>query len=248
MQTVVFDIDGTLSFDGRQINEEIVAAIQALEHAGHRVIFASARPIRDLLPIVPEFRQNELIGANGALLAQRGVVRIRSPFAAADLALVIQLIQTTDLDYIADGSWDYAARVRSAQPILAQVDPDQLAHRISLADLDPVSKVILLNLAPPLRRRLMTELRNQTALTVVAHTDEGNLDLTAAGIDKATALETLGVTDYVAFGNDQNDRQLLAGARSGIWVRSKPTLAVPAGCTICEPTVKSVAAAIRHLI
>ncbi|EGQ1321415.1 hypothetical protein DA471_03030 [Staphylococcus aureus] len=49
----VFDIDGTLCFDGRLIDQTIIDTLLQLQHAGHELIFASARPIRDLLPVLP---------------------------------------------------------------------------------------------------------------------------------------------------------------------------------------------------
>lgn len=40
----VFDLDGTLCFNGKSIDKEIIDALQELKFAGHQVIFASARP------------------------------------------------------------------------------------------------------------------------------------------------------------------------------------------------------------
>ncbi|ORN86969.1 hypothetical protein B8A12_15265, partial [Staphylococcus aureus] len=42
----VFDIDGTLCFDGRLIDQTIIDTLLQLQHDGHELIFASARPIR----------------------------------------------------------------------------------------------------------------------------------------------------------------------------------------------------------
>lgn len=67
----VFDIDGTLCFDGRLIDQTIIDTLLQLQHDGHELIFASARPIRDLLPVLPSvFHQHTLIGANGAMISQ----------------------------------------------------------------------------------------------------------------------------------------------------------------------------------
>ncbi|MDU7269678.1 MAG: HAD hydrolase family protein, partial [Staphylococcus lugdunensis] len=43
----VFDIDGTLCFDGQHIDNRIISRLKQLQSYGHQVIFASARPIRD---------------------------------------------------------------------------------------------------------------------------------------------------------------------------------------------------------
>ena len=50
----VFDIDGTTSFNGMVIEPAIEREIYALLQAGHRVVFASARPVRDILPMLSE--------------------------------------------------------------------------------------------------------------------------------------------------------------------------------------------------
>ena len=50
----VFDLDGTISFSGREIAPDIIAELKKIEELGHQIVFASARPIRDLLPVLPE--------------------------------------------------------------------------------------------------------------------------------------------------------------------------------------------------
>ena len=41
-----------------------------LRQANHNVIFASARPIRDLIPVIPEFADDTLIGGNGSIISK----------------------------------------------------------------------------------------------------------------------------------------------------------------------------------
>ncbi len=57
----VFDLDGTLSFDGVTIDDEIKQVLLRAEEFGHEVAFASARSYRDCLgllgdPIEPATR------------------------------------------------------------------------------------------------------------------------------------------------------------------------------------------------
>lgn len=225
--TFVFDIDGTLSFDGVTIDPQIRRALDRLRAAGHRVIFASARPIRDLQKIIAGLGAEVLIGGNGALIQdQSGVVTAQRPLTAATTARLKRLIVQADLDYVMDSHWDYAARVQPSDPIQKQLDPHQLARRLPLAELQGVVKVILLNLTTAQRAEVLQILQDQP-VTVVEHAGEGHLDITAAGIDKFGALKQLGIDDYVAFGNDHNDRTLLAHAQRAVWVTSKPALGIP---------------------
>ena len=63
----IFDIDGTICFDGCSIDPSIKQRLFKLRQANHNVMFASARPIRDLLPVIPEFADDTLIGGNGSI-------------------------------------------------------------------------------------------------------------------------------------------------------------------------------------
>lgn len=47
----VFDLDGTICFKDQPVSEKILVSLEKLVVLGREVIFASARPIRDLLRI-----------------------------------------------------------------------------------------------------------------------------------------------------------------------------------------------------
>ncbi|AOZ87490.1 hypothetical protein BK049_01575 [Bacillus xiamenensis] len=50
-------------------------ALEDLVYKGHEVIFASARPIRNLLPVLHErFHQYPMIGGNGSIIASKGEI------------------------------------------------------------------------------------------------------------------------------------------------------------------------------
>ncbi|UGA38522.1 HAD hydrolase family protein [Chromobacterium haemolyticum] len=48
----IFDIDGTICFNGRTISPAIQGALDGLRQHGHQLGFASARPYRDILPLL----------------------------------------------------------------------------------------------------------------------------------------------------------------------------------------------------
>lgn len=143
---VVFDIDGTISFDGRHIDDQIVSQINQLPIDRHQLVFASARPIRDLLPIVGEFADTTLIGGNGAIVSQGGDIRVIRPIPTENFELVKQLIARYGLDYVIDDKWNYAARVQQESPIRKQLDPGHLAQNVDLRTIAQPIKMILLNL------------------------------------------------------------------------------------------------------
>ncbi|VDG20245.1 hypothetical protein [Lactobacillus paraplantarum] [Lactiplantibacillus mudanjiangensis] len=242
----IFDVDGTISFDVRTIGAAIQAALVVLNQQ-HPVWFASARPIRDLMPIVPQLDQSVLIGANGAMVSRDQQIQVMAPITTADFEVVKQLILSENLDYVVDGRWDLAVKVTTPNSILHQLDPARQAKRISLAEIDESVKIILLGLSSDQQQKIHRQLSAETELEIVGHAGEGNLDLTARKINKLTTLRQLGVQDYVAFGNDQNDLKMLTQATTSVWINSKPKLAA-LGSQFdyqCEPA--DVAAMIQQL-
>ncbi|EHS05533.1 HAD-IIB family hydrolase, partial [Staphylococcus lugdunensis] len=87
----VFDIDGTLCFDGQHIDNRIISRLKQLQSYGHQVIFASARPIRDLLPVIPDFQNNTLIGGNGSIISTDNKIKVIDYINQDDFELIKEL-------------------------------------------------------------------------------------------------------------------------------------------------------------
>ncbi|MBM7617331.1 Cof subfamily protein (haloacid dehalogenase superfamily) [Weissella uvarum] len=216
----VFDIDGTLSFDGQVIAKTIVDALHALENQGYQVIFASARPIRDLLPIIPEFQQDHLlIGGNGAIVQRpdNQVVATHLIDSAAFITIKT-LIAQYHLNYIIDDRWNYAARVPASNLIYRQLDPAQLAQQVSIDELTQPIKIILVDIPQEDFQDVLTQLATLKQLNLVIHSGEHSIDITSQGINKYTTLMKYQSQPYIAFGNDHNDQELLQHAQMSVWV------------------------------
>ncbi|GHP13367.1 Cof-type HAD-IIB family hydrolase [Lentilactobacillus fungorum] len=219
----VFDVDGTISFDGRSIDSKIIEKIQALTTNRQDIIFASARPIRDLLPIINGFSAGPLIGGNGSIISVNGQVQVVKSISLPDYELLRSIIQSEQLDYLVDGSWNYSARVTSTNAILNQLDQGHLARKVPLVEIKQPIKVILLDLSDQLQASISAILKEQTALSIVEHQQEHNLDLTAQGVNKFTTLQQLFPDEsYVAFGNDVNDSELMMHAKRSVWIGRSP--------------------------
>lgn len=119
----VFDIDGTLCFDGRLIDQTIIDTLLQLQHDGHELIFASARPIRDLLPVLPSvFHQHTLIGANGAMISQQSSkISVIKLIHTDTYHYILKIIQKYELDYIIDDDWNYVAQLDAENAIFERL-------------------------------------------------------------------------------------------------------------------------------
>ncbi|RDW16534.1 HAD family hydrolase [Oceanobacillus arenosus] len=228
----VFDLDGTICFKGQSISNDILKALAALTMNGDEVIFASARPIRDMLPVIrKDFHSYTMIGGNGSLISKNGKIVYSKSFSDEELLGIRDLIDSFDVKYLIDGEWDYAYTGPADHPILQNLDPAKLARNLKLESLTSIVKILLLELSN--NERLEKELAN-LALTIHKHGDENVFDISPNGVDKWSALQELGVQrgNYIAFGNDANDRTMFEHALHSIMIGYHEQLAPLAKETI----------------
>lgn len=246
----IFDIDGTLSFDGETIAESINLAIKDLIAAGNEVVFASARPIRDLLPMIPEFQSEKLIGANGAMISINREIEVVRQIDQISFGYLKKLIQKYDLDYVVDSSWNFSSRITRPSFIEKMIDPKGLAKKIQINEIDIPIKTIFVNVETKLQEKLLTTINQETPLNAIGLSGEGTVDITAKDINKFSTLDRLGINDYIAFGNDRNDFEMLQAAQTSVWVASKQGLEQFGKKTdiVCQPNSESVSELIRSFI
>jgi HAD superfamily hydrolase (TIGR01484 family) len=211
----VFDLDGTICFKGVPVSTRINDTLKELEEAGHTVIFASARPIRDMLPVLDDsFHQHTLIGGNGALISEQGTITFARSFTAEQVEYIKGLITDHHATYLIDGEWDYSYTGSASHPILNNLDPQKRAANINLTDHTSIVKVLILSAND--QDGLLQKL---SGLDVVIHMHGGEnvIDISPKGIHKLAAVQRL-TGDYIAFGNDANDIQLFKGASYSIMI------------------------------
>ncbi|CAL2064620.1 HAD family hydrolase [Streptomyces murinus] len=243
-RTTVFDVDGTLCFDGRTIDGRIRTAIETCERAGHQLVFASARPVRDLLPVLGgAFPTATLIGGNGSLVSVGGEVRARAAFEAGDLGKLLIEADRFRAGYLADGPWDYAYTGPAEHPILGRVDQGRLARRVDLAGLPAVVKFLVVDATD---MAALAEAGRVLGMTVNHHLDEAIIDFAPGTTNKWEALASLGIDRYNAFGNDINDLDLLRHAHHSVRVGGHPALDGIARVTVAADP-EAVAAEISRL-
>lgn len=246
----IFDIDGTLSFDGETISESISNAIKDLMLAGNEVIFASARPIRDLLPMIPEFQSQKLIGANGAMISINNEIEVIKQINPSSFEYLKALIQRYNLDYVIDSSWNYSSRITQNSFIEKMIDPSKSAQRIKVDEIKNPIKTIFVNVEIRLQEKLLTMINQETPLNAIGLAGERTVDITAKDINKFFTLDKLGIENYIAFGNDRNDFEMLQSAQTSVWIESKKNLKSYSKNVdiVCQPNSEAVAELIRSFL
>ncbi|MEK5395843.1 HAD family hydrolase [Paenibacillus sp. FSL K6-2859] len=204
----IFDLDGTIYFSGKPLSERIVQALDELIEKGHEVIFASARPIRDLLPVLPAHMHHyPMVGGNGAFIAKGGEVISTIHFDAQTSDRILELIEEFEATYLIDSHWDYAYSGSDDHPIRRNVDPEQLANNVSPSELDEIVKVVFLS---SLNGEQLLDQLHRLPVVIYKHGQEDIIDISPKGVNKWTGLQRSGIEpqQFIAFGNDANDIEM----------------------------------------
>lgn len=228
----VFDLDGTLCFHGRPVSSSLLACLAELVACGHEVTFASARPIRDMLPVLERpFHQYPMIGGNGAMTSRDGKLISIASFPEDVQAALLKLLAQHSASCLYDSDWDYAYDDPDEHPILRQVDEHRLATRRAGIELGSLVKILVLD--ADAKDELAAEL---TKLPVVVHRHhhEDVIDISPKGIHKWSALRKLGFIEgqFVAVGNDANDITMFQASGHAIMIGEHPLLAPYADETV----------------
>ncbi|WP_386687701.1 HAD-IIB family hydrolase [Lonepinella sp. MS14437] len=218
----VFDIDGTISKNGLKVSDEICTAITHLL-ANHQVIFASARPIRDMLPMLntklTEHKNTILVGCNGGMAYQQGNVILSKLLDNQYVKNCLTQLNQLNLAYVLDGKWAFSL---SKQPHDFHHYIDSLSNdRIEERDLlnDGVSKILVLLDRP---NQAIYDQFNVDNISFHIHKKEHFFDITPQGNNKYHTLKQLiGNQDYVVFGNDFNDFLMLEQAKLSVYLGDK---------------------------
>lgn len=215
----VLDVDGTICFNGKFIEPELHREINRLEKE-HQIIFASARPIRDLVPVVKDFKNHILIGGNGSIISKNNDISIIKHIPQNEYTEIKKIIRENNLNYIIDGTFNYSAYVNPQNKIFRQLDPDKLASNVNMSEITESIKIILIDVPEKLYAKLEEFFQKfDTILSINYHKKERNIDITAKEVNKYSTLKkVIGNQYYIAYGNDINDYELLKNAKKSFYV------------------------------
>ncbi|WP_439328244.1 HAD-IIB family hydrolase [Lonepinella sp. BR2357] len=222
MTTFVFDIDGTISKNGLKVSDAISDAIADLLK-NHSVIFASARPIRDMLPVLPtdltSHKNTTLVGCNGGMAYQQDTFILTKLLAQDYVENCLTTLKQLKLAYVLDGKWAFSL---SEQPhdfhqYIASLSNEQVSEQALINE--GVSKILVLLDHP---QQAIYDQFNTENISFHIHKKECFFDITPKGNNKYHTLKQLiGEQDYVAFGNDFNDFLMLQHAKTSVYLGEK---------------------------
>lgn len=223
---LVFDLDGTLCFAGKPISPVLVTALRKAEEKGHSLFFASARSIRDMMPVIDaSLHHHGMVGGNGSLGYQNHNFIFSKAFQPAILDPLKDLIEKYKATYMADGQWNYSYTGSEDHFLFPHIDSQKVAKNIPLDQLDPVVKILILTSR---NNSLLQDELSHLPVFLTGHGEEDVIDINPQGIDKWHGLQDLGIKekDFIVFGNDFNDIPMFQHADHSIMIGEHDQLSV----------------------
>jgi Cof subfamily protein (haloacid dehalogenase superfamily) len=235
------DLDGTLLGPDKKVSEENAAAVRRLNENGAKVIIASGRRHQNSI------RFQRQLGLNGPIIAcQGGLIRdgesgnvIEAHFLSQTVsketikeganAGVRVIYYHLDHLYVAerDNEWIELYESRVDEKTEALPDLDRLDGRRALKIVWYGDPLVLGSVRP----RMEEQFREKVDLL---STEKENLEFMPRGINKATALAKVAANfgvraeEVLAFGDGENDVQMLSWAGAGVAMRHGHSTAIAA--------------------
>ncbi|MCG9780646.1 HAD-IIB family hydrolase [Photobacterium damselae] len=219
MTTFIFDIDGTISKNGAPVDMLICDKIASLLNK-HRIIFASARAVRDILPLLPDkLHTATFVGCNGGIIWKEGKFISVEYFRKADAKRIIHYLKSHSLPYMINGKWKYSVSDFDHEfyRYLRALSSEETTEDELL--LSGVTKILVLNsIISEDCKSYLNKLRIKNRIE--KYIKENMFDITPHYCDKYFALKSLGVdfSNCVSFGNDTNDHLMLENSRVSVYV------------------------------
>lgn len=222
MNTYVFDLDGTIVLNGKPVSDDITTALMDIRLHG-QVIFASARPVRDMLPLLSESLHDCLmIGCNGGMAWRNGEFIFSNSFEDIHARDLIDTLKKLSIPYVLDGLWNYSISdtPHYFHQYLGTLSEKKAEEEQIVAE--GISKILILDSKARKHMDYLFEKRKYS-FNIHHHKSDDLFDITPQAENKYLALKRLGVNfrTTTAFGNDANDFAMLKHANIAVFLGMK---------------------------
>jgi Cof subfamily protein (haloacid dehalogenase superfamily) len=268
IHAIFLDVDGTYA-DYGVVPQAHERAVRAAREAGHKVLLCTGRPLAMLPEHILEAGFDGLVASAGAYVEVGGEVLMDRRFPAELAARTLAALDAHDAIYVLESPKTLQVR-HEAEPRLREIieahfsprpDGRKTGSSAVLGSLVPIppdpsfAKISVFEARVSVGS-IADEIGEDVAVVENSIADEGRHtgELFRRGISKAdgvaVAIERLGIgrADTIAFGDGENDLEMVAYAGIGVAIQgSHPGLVALADRTALPPARDGIAAAFAEL-
>jgi Cof subfamily protein (haloacid dehalogenase superfamily) len=269
IHAVFLDVDGTYA-DYGIVPEAHVAAVRAARAAGHKVLLCTGRPVSMLPEHILDAGFDGLVASAGAYVEVGGEILVDRRFPAELAARTVAVLDAHDAVYVLEAQESLhvapAAEQRLRDIVQAHFKKASdgrpsgssaiLGSLLPWTEGSPVFAKVSVFESPVAMDRIVAEIGPEVAVVANSIADEGSHagELYQRGITKAdgvaAAIARLGIgqENTIAFGDGQNDLEMIAFAGVGVAIEgSNAELLAVADRTALPPRLAGIAAAFAEL-
>ncbi len=251
---VATDLDGTLLGPHGQVSERTSAAVARVEAAGVPVVFVTGRPPRWLHPVADQLDHRGIaVCANGALIwdLHTGSMVGSDPLDPAMLAQVTGRLRHALPEVVFAVEYGESFLHETAYPVRwAGSNPGVRAGELAELLGEPAAKLLVRHgsYGPDELLERARELLGES-VTVTHSSVDGLLEISAAGVTKATGLagiadsHAVAAEDVLVFGDMPNDLPMFAWAGRAVAVANAHPAVLDAADEITGPNTEDGVAA-----
>ena len=209
------DLDGTLLSSRLDMVPETLAAIQDLSARGCLIIIATARPVRAVERLAPAwFRDLYWATCNGAWICRNGSVLSRTEIPLNETLEVMGRLSERGLQVQIEANDTLYSDIDLSQGFVGGRRPLRDYREVDACKIlvTVTSESDIAQIRQTVGDGMSMVVTDGARLAQVARRDCGKLN----AVRTILAIEGLGLQDLVAFGDDNNDIELLEAAGLGI--------------------------------
>lgn len=226
-KTFVFDLDGTIVYEGRPLEKHYERVLRNIKLAGHNIYFATGRSLRDFLPILPQWcHQEPRVLFGGGLVFAADEIKAEYFLPKKNLCEIINFLEDKHINYLVDGS-DTFYHPTSEHWLYSDILALTGQHKLDSVDniiAEGAYKVLVLDVN---WRGYFDSYVQSQELVIKHHLYHSCFDIMPSQVNKYKGLCHLALPsaeNVFVFGNDHNDLELMQEFPNSILFGDHPEL------------------------
>lgn len=215
----VFDLDGTIIYNGLRMEDRFDNVLQSIVAAGHRVYFATGRSYRDFIPMVPVWSRElpSVVFGGGLVINDKKILHQRH-LPSPELAELIKTLDHQKVPFLLDGADNYFHSKADSWILedILRISGQKPIHNVDNILSDGAYKILVLDLN---WREYCANVAKDYGWELKYHSYNNCFDLMPKGVNKFVGIQYLPLVDQdniFIFGNDHNDLELMQNYHNSI--------------------------------